>query len=194
MRRRWLMGGGVALVALLVLIVALVLNAPGASRVALGTPEAERVVFPAVEADNLNGETLRFPAAFASHAHNLVVMPFDREQQERALSWLEPFQAEAEARPDVNYYSIAALPDQAPAVRGLIVGGLNVGVRDPAVRARTLVLFLEEQAAWLDALEIDDGSRLAVLLVDEAGVIHWRTAGPYDASRAEALRAALAAP
>jgi hypothetical protein len=148
--------------------------------------------FPSVIAENLNGEALTLPAQFGA-AYNLVVVPFDRAQQTEAIEWLATFQALAASRPDLAYYSVAALTDLAPTVRLLVLGGLNLGVTDDAVRARTFVLFLEDQAAFVRALGEGDTASMRVLVVDRAGQVLHQQYGPYNPQAADTLGQAVAA-
>jgi hypothetical protein len=148
--------------------------------------------FPLVVAENLNGEALTLPTQFDG-AYNLLVVPFDRAQQTDAIEWLATFQTLAASRPDLAYYSVAALTDLAPTVRLLVLGGLNLGVTDDTVRARTFVLFLEDQAAFVRALGAGDTASMRVLVVDGAGQVLHQQYGPYNPQAAAELSRVVAA-
>lgn len=191
MRRYGLLAIGLVIVVIVGLGIVLSVRAPGSTSATLAitsenTPEATadattdmRVTLPSISADNLEGATLTFPTDFAAD-YNLVVMPFNRDQQTSAIAWLPTFQTLAAKYPTVDYYSIAALEDLSPIIRTLVVSGLNLGVSDPLVRARTVVLFLDNQQAFVDALGITDMDSLRVLVFDREGHLLHQTVGTFS--------------
>ena len=167
--------------------------APAAAPRAEATPfqEAGAARLLPIQGDNLDGQRLSFPDDFVG-SFNLVVMPFNRDQQTAAVGWLETFEQAAREDPRVAYYSIAALTDLSPLVRTLVVQGLNVAVRDAAVRPRVVVAFLEDQAAFVAALGPGDTSAMRVLIVSPDGRVLWQTSGEHTPERAAELLKALA--
>lgn len=135
--------------------------------------------FATISGDNLDGQTLTFPADFTA-AYNLVVMPFNRDQQASAIQWLPTFEAIAKRHPQVAYYSIAALDDLSPLVRTLVIQGLNLAVSDAATRQRTVVAFLANQNDFVTALGNPDRSQLRVLLVTRAGAVLHEYSGTFS--------------
>lgn len=174
-------------------------NAPATSGVVLATEDAQPaaaclsdntggcVVFPTITGQNVDGAAFSAPEDFAKPL-NIVILPFDREQQERALNWLPLGQSLAAEYADVGYYSVAALPDLSPFVRGLVIGGLQLGVRDEAVRTVTVITFLEDQARFIAALGLADNSQMAVVVVDDTRRLLYRAVGDYDEAQDSALR------
>lgn len=146
---------------------------------------------PAVVGVDIDNQEIRFPERFTA-AYYLVVMPYDREQQQGALTWLQPFQEIAAEYDVLHYYSIAALPDLSAPIRLLVVGGLAAGVRDEAVRSQVAILFLEDQAAFLEALGVDNAEAMSAFLMDQNGAIYWRTTGEYSENAAEEIQELLA--
>lgn len=146
--------------------------------------------FPRITGDNLDGQSLTFPQAFEGRL-NLVVVPFDREQQTAAIHWLPIFQQLAAAAPDARYYSIAALPNLNPAIRTLITGGLNIAITDPQIRSVTVVTFLEDQSLFTQALGLPHQEAMALLIAAQNGEILWLGSGDYSPERADALRQAF---
>ncbi|XWX03677.1 hypothetical protein VZO05_14310 [Aggregatilineales bacterium SYSU G02658] len=143
-----------------------------------------------ISGDNLDGQMLTFPSDFNA-PFNLVVMPFNRDQQTAAVGWLATFEQAANRDARVAYYSIAALTDLTPLVKTLVVQGLNVAVREPATRQRVVVAFLEDQAATVAALGAGDTSAMRVLIVAQDGRVLWQTSGEHNAEREAALIEAL---
>jgi hypothetical protein len=133
---------------------------------------------PVVTGNNLDEESLTFPQDFASD-YALVVMPFDRDQQTNAIAWLPMFQRIQANDPRISYYSIAALEDLSPAIRLLVVQGLNFAVTDSATRQATVVLFLSNQVEFTQALGISNLDAMRVLLLNKSGQVLWQTVGDY---------------
>lgn len=150
------------------------------------------ITFPTIVGQAISGVSFTAPADFANR-YNIVIVPFDREQQESALSWLAPAQTLSAEFDDLGYYSVAALPDLTPFVRSLVIGGLDLGLQDQAVRAVTVVAFLEEQTRFAEALGLADTSAMAVLLVESGGRVLYRATGDYDSTGEQALREAVLA-
>lgn len=145
---------------------------------------------PSVTGNNLNNEPLTFPAAFAGDI-NLVVMPFDREQQVRTLEYVPLFQALAQDYPGLAYYSMAALPDLAAPIRLLVTGGMNAAVIDPTIRAVTVILYLEDQTSFIRGLNVPDTEAIQVFIFNRAGEVLHQQSGDFSDAAAERLKTAL---
>ncbi len=143
--------------------------------------------FPIVSGANLNGATLTLPADFAGD-YNLVVVSFDEGQTARAADWLPLAQAFAAQRGDFAYYSVPVMKAVNPLMRGVIVGGMVVMIPDDGLRERTIMLFLDDQQAFLDALAIPDLDAIQVLLLNNQGEVLWRASGDYSETMGDALR------
>src|SRR5690606_12684730 len=107
----------------------------------------------------------------------LVVMPFDREQQVLAVTWLPLFKELAAENDSLQFWSIAALPELNSAVRLLVLGGTSAAVSDAEIRTQITVLFLEEQEAFLEALAIDNSDEIQVFIMDKDAVLYYHDSG-----------------
>jgi hypothetical protein len=145
---------------------------------------------PTVTGTTLAGETITFPEAF-SGALNLVVMPFDRDQQVQAIEFVPVFQELAAEYEQVAYYSIAALPDLAAPIRLLVSGGMQAAVSDPTLRATTALLYLEDQQAFMTALAVPDDSTIQIFIFNPAGEVLFQAIGADPTELAVALREKL---
>ncbi|MCU0515043.1 MAG: hypothetical protein MUE40_21010 [Anaerolineae bacterium] len=195
MRRGWRVLAGLLLVVAGSVAALLLLNAPATSPVRVAEclrQGTDCLQLPQITGVNLTGDTLLFPEAFAG-ALNLVVMPFDREQQVRAVAYVPLFQSLVAGDARLAYYSLAALPDLAPPIRLLVSGGMTAAISDPAIRQVTVLFYLQEQAALLRALAVPDTAAIQVFIFNRAGVVLHRQAGDYSDAAAASLRAALAA-
>lgn len=139
---------------------------------------------PTVTGTTLAGEAITFPDAFSA-AFNLVVMPFDRDQQVQALTFVPLFQELTSKYANVAYYSIAALPDLSAPIRLLVSGGMQSAVTDPALRAATALLYLEDQPAFMTALAVPDDSTIQIFIFNQTGEVLFQALG--DDSDAVAL-------
>lgn len=147
---------------------------------------------PTITGTTINTDSITFPDVFQTE-YQLVVMPFDREQQVLAATWLPIFQEIASENPTFEYWSIAALPDLNTAVRALVIGGTSIGVQDEAVRSQIALLFLDDQQAVLDALNVPDIEQIQIFIMDRTGTVYYRDVGEYTEMRATALREAIIA-
>jgi hypothetical protein len=154
------------------------------------TTEANLPQFPSVTSTNLDGTELTFPQDFSAD-YNLIVMPFDRDQQALAIEWLPLFQELSATDERLNYYSIAALEDLSSPIRTLVMGGLNFGVSEPALRERVIVLFLPDQQGFIEALGFNTMNSMQVLIVNQQGQVVFSLAGAYSDTLAQALREAV---
>jgi hypothetical protein len=169
-------------------------NAPQTTTVEVQTCVKEGdtcLSLPSVTGSNLDIELLAFPAAFAGEV-NLVVMPFDREQQVSALEYVPLFQSLAAENPGVAYYSLAALPDLAAPIRLMVTGGMNMAVSEPAIRRVTIIFYLENQPEFIRALNVSDTEAIQVFIFNRAGEVLHQQSGDYSDAAAQTLTEALA--
>ena len=184
------------LVMLCIVIVALVLlfvsNAPATSSVETTciTQETGCLQLPTIIGANLDGTSNTFPSAF-THPYQLVVMPFNRDQQTQVLDFVPLFQELSASRPDLGYYSLAALPDLSAPIRLLVSAGMNAVVTDPLVREAAYIFYLEDQAAFLQALNLPNAESIRVYVLDQMGNVLWQGSGSYTPELADQIRAAI---
>lgn len=144
------------------------------------------VRFPIVSGDTLNGETVQMPDFFTGD-YNLVIVPFDREQQEAVIDWL-PIMQELQTQYDgLAYYSIGALPDVSSGIRLLISGGMRLAL-DNDVRDVSVLLYLQDQQAFADSLNISSLDASQLLILNPDGEVIWQTDGTYSEASVQALR------
>lgn len=167
-----------------------ILHTPRNSLSCLQNSEDSCLMMPSVTGLTSDGDAVNFPEQFEADYH-LVVMPFDREQQVLAVTWLPMFQELASTHDNVQYWSIAALPELNSAIRFLVLTGISAGISDDEVRQQVTVLFLEQQAEFLDALAIDSDDAIQAFIMDSDGVIYYRTIGEFTTERGENFREVL---
>jgi len=181
------------LILLSVITLATLWSAPATSSVQTSclTRAAQCLQLPTITGSNLAGQTQTFPAAFTK-PYQLVVMPFDREQQTRVLDFVPLFQELSASRPDLGYYSMAALTDLAAPIRLLVTGGMNAVVSDPAVRDAAYIFYLEDQPAFLQALDLPDTETIRIYIFDQVGSVLWQASGDFTPEMAASIRASVA--
>src|SRR5690349_15273455 len=115
--RRWKLIG-VVIVIVVVAIIGIALQiigsrAPIVSSVSVDTSCNDPCIrFPTVSGDNLPGQTFHLPDDFAGKS-NLVIVPFDENQQVQAQTWLPVARDLALAHPDFAYYNVPVFPSMA---------------------------------------------------------------------------------
>ena len=200
-RSRWILVAGVIGLLVAGSLLLLTLTAPESSGIITQTGDnradcltdvsGDCLTLPSFSGTDLNSETRTFPDALSGR-YQLIAMPFDREQQILAATWLEPFREIASNYERIEYYSIAALPDLSPAVRGLVMSGMRFTVQDDLTRARLIVVFLDNQAAFLEILNITDTDTIRLFITDSSGTLYWQASGDYNTATETRLREALA--
>lgn len=168
----------------------IVIEAPSARPACLSDAQDACLQLPIVTGVTLDNESITFPNAFVSDYH-LVVMPFDREQQVLAVTWLPFVQEMVATHEAVQYWNIAALPELNIAIRALVMGGMSASIQDEPVRAQVAALFLTDQPAFMAALGIADDSLIQTLLMDRDGVVYHRESGAFTPQKGESMRAAF---
>ena len=149
--------------------------------------------FPRVEGTNLEGQRFSLPTDFGGEL-NVVFVAFKREQQGDVDSWMPLLKSVAETRRGLRIYELPTLGRGYRLMRPFIDGGMRRGIPDAAVRAATITLYIDK-TPFREALQLPDEDRIYVLLVDQRGVVQWRTDGSFDKrTGAELVRRIEASP
>lgn len=149
-------------------------------------------IFPQVTATSVDNQTVAFPQAFAPHDYTLLVLPFDQNQQTDIITWLPLFQELAARYEGIGFYNIAPLSaDIGQIFRPAIIGGMRLGVRDPAIRPLVTVTFLEDQAAFVAAIGAETIEQAQILIVDTQGRVLHRDVGSFTDEKGESFAVAL---
>lgn len=145
--------------------------------------------FPIVQGSNLSGKHYRLPRDFEGE-YNVVIIPFQRHQQDNVDSWGPFLEKLAGKHSAVRYYELPTIQNYGRLQQFFIDRGMRGGIPDPSVRARTITLYLDVAtfAAALDLPTIDD---IYILLVNRHGDVLWRTHGDYTEEKGQALASQL---
>ena len=147
------------------------------------------IIFPTVAGRDLEMRERALPAAFEGK-RRLVLVAFQRWQQQEVDTWLGPAAKIAAGDADFRYYEVPTLGRGYSWMRGFIDGGMRSGVTDPTARARTITLYVVK-APFLRELAISDEAHITALLLDENSRIIWRTTGSSDETKLRELQKAL---
>lgn len=146
--------------------------------------------FPPLRARSLTGRDYRLPEGFEG-VQNLVLIGFELRHQAVIDAWLPALDPLVAARPGLMLYELIPIARTALPARPIIDGGMIRGIRDEAVRARTLTSYTD-LGAVIAALGLPDTRRVAVVLVDRRGHVSWRAQGAPDPSTVAMLADVLA--
>lgn len=148
--------------------------------------DAGCIQFPTITGDNLLGQTVTYPSDFDGD-YVLAVVPFDRDQQVLADTWLPFVQTIAAEHPNFAYYNIPVFPDIESAYRVLARAGLVMVIQDEHLREITTTVFLDNRVDFLSALAIPDAEAVQILLMQHDGTVLWRETGEFTVAKGESL-------
>jgi len=151
--------------------------------------DESRPKFPSVKGSNLERESLTLPDDFEGDL-NLVLVPFQRWQQNLVDTWVGPARALEEDDPRLRYYELPTIQKMNWLSRTFINEGMRAGIRDQTARQRTITLYLDK-IGFKEALDIDTEKTIHVFLVDRTGEIIWRERGEYTKEKERSLLAAV---
>ncbi|MFN8499697.1 MAG: hypothetical protein U0641_17730 [Anaerolineae bacterium] len=146
-------------------------------------------MFPQIEARNLEGREFHLPADFEGDL-NIIILAFQRWQQDIIDVWVPHLDALTARRPGVRIYELPTLANRYRMVQRFIDGGMAAGIASKDARERTLTIYTDKKR-FLAPLAVTDESTITLLLVDRDGRVLWRGAGEYDAGTLAALEGAL---
>ena len=148
-------------------------------------------VFPALQFPDLNKKAVSLPGGLNGE-RNLVIIAFERKQQNDIDTWLAVLPAMLANHPKVAYYELPVIDKMNGMMRWFINNGMRGGIPDPAQRERTITLYTDKKV-FREALRIPDEKRIYLLMLNKAGEVLWRTEGVVSPDKQQALKDYLAA-
>jgi len=152
-------------------------------------PAGGTAKFPELKASNLESREFNLPQDFGGE-RNLVLIAFQREQQEQLDTWLKEMKRFQEADPGFQYYEMPTIEKLNAMARWFIDSGMRRGIPDKSARARTVTLYIDKKP-FEESLQLPTEKTVYALLVDRSGNVLWRADGTFDESKGESLRKAL---
>jgi hypothetical protein len=141
--------------------------------------------FPRLIASNLEKRTFTLPDDFEG-SRNLLLVAFQREQQQQVDTWLREMKRFEELDPEFRYYELPTIQSPNRLVRWFIDTGMRRGIPDQKARSRTITLYIDKKP-FVKALGIAAENRIYCFLVNRSGQVLWRTEGEFDDSKAASL-------
>ncbi len=193
--RRMMTGiGGVMIATIAIIVIAMTINdAPDVTEAQIETIECIRedtgetcIRFPMISGDNLTGMPVTYPRDF-SGTYTLTVLPFDRDQQVIADTWLPYVRELGDEYSEFSYYNIPVFPDLDTGFRIVARAGLVLLIQDAFLREITTTVFLDNRDEFLSALDIPDVELIQILLLNDNNEVVWRESGEFTAEKGEAL-------
>ena len=148
------------------------------------------ISFPQLGARDLDGHEVMLPAGLPGE-WNVVIIAFQRQQQELADSWVPWLEERAAVTPWLRFAELPAIGLQWRAARQVIDGGMAAAIRDQQTRRRTLTVYTDLRRVTAP-LGIGDRNTIWLFLVDRAGRVRWRGSGGWNRAAADGLAEALA--
>ena len=148
------------------------------------------VSFPPLAARDLDGREVALPTGLPGE-WNVVIVAFQREQQELVDSWVPWLEERAATMPWLRFAELPAIGLQWQPARPVIDGGMAAAIRDQETRRRTLTVYTDLRRVTAP-LGIGDRNTIWLFLVNRAGQVCWHGCGGWDPATAAGLAAALA--
>jgi hypothetical protein len=133
------------------------------------------VTFPAIHASNLEHRAFRLPADFEGE-RNLLLIAFERDQQENVETWLPEVQRLLRAYPNLRFYQLPTIRRGNPLFRSWLDNAMRAGIHDRTAREQTITLYVDKEE-FRRALELPHEQNIYALLVDRSGRVLWRADG-----------------
>ena len=143
--------------------------------------------FPEVSGENLERRKFTFPADFEKDK-NLVIIAFQREQQDDVDTWTPLVQRLTQKYADLAYYELPTISAMNPVFQWFINSGMRSGIPDRGARAATVTLYIDKEP-FKKALEIPDEEHIYTLLMDGDGNVLWHEAGLWTQEKENDLEA-----
>ena len=154
-----------------------------------GDPETR---FPSIEGKALTGDKFLAPEDF-NKAHNLLLVAFQRTQQEDVDTWIPRLERVEDTNEDFAFYEFPILPEMNAVARWFIYQGMRGGISQERARARTVTFHLDKER-FKEQLGIESEDLIQIFLADSTGVIIWRESGIWSEEKEEELLRVLSPP
>ena len=157
------------------------------SPTAFGQSDAARM--PSIAAENLNERAVTLPADLPAEK-TLVLMAFEREQQNDVNTWIE---ALGLANDKLPWLEVPVVGPGGGIWRAIVNGGMRTGIRDEAARERVVTLFTDRLALLRTMGLPGEGKVILALVMNRNGEVLAQAQGRHSAEKAQLLMAALQA-
>ena len=139
-----------------------------------------------VEVEDLNEKPITLPSGLPAE-RSLVIVAFQREQQENVDTWVNGMNLPDS---DLPWLELPLIDNPGLLMRWFINSGMRRGIPDPKARAHVVTIYTDK-AAFLAALGIEDEADVYALVVDRQGNVIENVRGDYSPEGEQILRKAL---
>ena len=150
------------------------------------TPATAEVMFPDLEADDLNGRTLSLPKDLPGKP-TIVLIAFKRKQQSSVDEWVDRLDLLPEGGP--AWIEMPVVGRGAAIFRSFVDKGMRAGITSEFMRGRTITIY-SSRRAFNNALGIQSMKDIYVALVDPNGTVHILIQGDVSEEKVKKLRGA----
>ena len=150
------------------------------------SPATAEVIFPDLEADDLNGRTLSLPKDLPGKP-TIVLIAFKRKQQSSVDEWVDRLDLLPEGGP--AWIEMPVVGRGAAIFRSFVDKGMRAGITSEVMRGRTITIY-SSRRAFNNALGIQSMKDIYVALVDPNGTVHILIQGDVSEKKVKQLRAA----
>jgi len=145
--------------------------------------------FPTLEGHDIDGRKLIVPAHLEG-SYNLVLVAYERQHQRLVDSWVGSARQLERRHDHLRVYEIPLIRNLSWIRRKQLDFWMSQGISDPVARATTITIYTDVDAVNR-SLHIPDSDNIRLFLIDRAGAVYWRGAGPFDQGQFRELEYAV---
>ena len=146
--------------------------------------EASPARFPQLRASNLENREFDLPKDFAGE-RNLLLIAFQREQQQELDTWLREMRRFQEADPGFQYYELPTIERLNALARWFIDSGMRRGT--PKADYDHVITVYADTKAWKEGVRYTDPDAAYLILLDRESKVDWHYRGTFDETLFQAL-------
>lgn len=156
-------------------------------------PEASpSMTFPVVVSYNLDKNKVTLPGDLQGEL-NLLLLPFEREQQKDVDSWMPVVKEVATSRPGFRHYLLPVFAKENFLYRWWMNASLRSDLPQNQERQFIIPIYTNRKD-FLRQLQITSDHEITLLLVEKDGRVIWRATGAFTAAKRASLESALVVP
>ena len=152
-------------------------------------PQTSSQSFPSVKGMNLEGDKFLLPGDLSAEL-NIVIVPFERTQQEDVNTWIEALDGFVANNKEIELYELPTLKNFNLFMRLIINNGMRYGIDSKESREHTITLYLDKES-FKSRLSIPNENQIQIFLINQQGEIFWRESGLANAQKIQTLKSKI---
>jgi hypothetical protein len=149
---------------------------------------AQELIFPRVDAEDLNGKAVILPKDLPGNP-TVILVAFIRKQQGEIDQWIEALELKNEAS-STEWIELPYVGSNARPFKAFIDKGMKSGITSAEARARTITVY-EDHKIIVDALKLKGLDRIYVIVAEPGGKIRTLVEGTPDEEKKQSVLSAL---